>query len=134
MYTYIHCPPENSSVRCVLLKNGSCLHGCHIPDVDGWVPPYLTSSHQVQRGVGGQTQDVIRVGGVESLGVCGLVVDHAHCCYVVHYQSFLSIEQVLTTVITTVTTKEKLYITLLVQFNWHNVRSSIALNRGFHQY
>ena len=50
------------------------------------------------------------MGGIESLGVCGLVVDHTHCCYVVHYQSFLSIEQVLTTVITTVTIKEKLYI------------------------
>ena len=41
--------------------------------------------------------------GVEGLGVACLVVDHTHSCHVVHNVSLPGVEQVLPTIVATVT-------------------------------
>ena len=71
--------------------------------MDSWVPANLTSCHIVVSGMEGQAEDVISVGRVEPLLVGGACVDHAQCCNVVDYVPIFGVEEVVATVITTVT-------------------------------
>ena len=75
--------------------------------MDGWVPPNLTCCHVVVGGVEGQAEDVVSVGRVEPLLVGGACVDHAQCCNVVDYITVFGVEEVVATIVTTVTENNK---------------------------
>ena len=75
--------------------------------MDGWVPANLTSSHIVVSGMEGQAENVISVGRVEPLLVGGACVDHTQCCNVVDYVLIFSVEEVIATIIATVTETDK---------------------------
>ena len=76
--------------------------------MDGWVPSNLTRRHIVVGGVEGQAEDVVSVGGVESLVVGGACVDHTQCCNVVDYVPVFGVEEVVATIVTTVTENNKI--------------------------
>ena len=75
--------------------------------MDGRVPSDLTGCHVVVSGMEGQAQDVISVGGVEPLLVGGASVDHTQCCNVVDYVPVFGVEEVVATIVTTVTGEKK---------------------------
>ena len=86
-------------------ENRHCLHGRCVPDVYGWVSPDLSGGHVVVSGMESQAEDVISVGGVESLLVGGACVDHTQRCNVIDYVTIFGVEEVVATVVTTVTVR-----------------------------
>lgn len=85
------------------LEDGECLQSSSVPDVDSWVSPDLTRCHVIVNRMEGEAKDVVSVGGVEPLFVGGACVDHAQCCDMVDYVPIFGVEEIVTTIITTVT-------------------------------
>lgn len=71
--------------------------------MDSRVPSNLASGDVVVGGVDGEAEDVVSVGGVETLFVGGLVVDHTQSSNVVDHLPCLGVVEVATAVVTTVT-------------------------------
>ena len=71
--------------------------------MDSWISADLTSGHVIMSGMEGQAQDVVSVGGVEPLFVGGACVDHTQCCNMVDYVPIFGVEEIVATVVTTVT-------------------------------
>ena len=71
--------------------------------MDSWVSADLTSGHVIMSRMEGQAQDVVSVGGVEPLFVGGACVDHTQRCNMVDYVPIFGVEEIVATVVTTVT-------------------------------
>lgn len=69
--------------------------------------PHLACGHQVSHRMHGQAEDVVVVTQVEALRVLLPVINDSHRCHVVHDLTSLSVKQITSAVITSVTKYRK---------------------------
>ena len=69
----------------------------------GWVPANLPCGNIIVSRMKSQTENVVCVGGVEPLLVGGASIDHTQCCHMIDDVTVFGVEEVVATVVTTVT-------------------------------